>query len=96
MCRRIRQARRDGTANVERMGDMAQVNEGPDVAAGQRVAEGQRVVKVTTADAIRNQKPRADVSLLPDPPMQDLPGPTMATSPPAPTPQPPPPPEAGS
>ena len=74
---------------------MAQVNEGPDVAAGQRVTEGQRVVKVTTADAIRNQKPRADVSSLPDPPMQDLPGPTMAAPPPAP-PQPTPPSEAGN
>lgn len=30
-----------------------------------------------SAGGIRNQKPRADVSPLPDPPMQDLPGPAI-------------------
>lgn len=66
---------------------MAQVNEGnsqtsPDVAAGQRVAEGQRVVKVATADAIRNQKPKADVSQSADPPMDYLAPPVVPPPPP--------------
>lgn len=69
---------------------MAEINEDA-TSQNTRVEEGQRTAKVAISDATRSQSPRADVSPLPDPPMEDLPAPMTAVQP-----TPPPPPEADS